>query len=573
MVLSFLLPMSFLSGWPSLAEPKSNASEAFSNYVEVRVGPYSACALTEKETVFCWGSLLGHQMPESFGPILRLGIVDTNYACVIDRTENLRCWWNKKIGYGWSSGGRAQKMPEFIARKPKDLGPILELVSAGEAEACAHKVDLTVSCWGLSPPVDLGKVSKLGEYRGGYCAVTLNHFLRCWGTSFWTRTSQLSSDGVLQLKEMNPNTEVTFDSRYDQVWAFVSGGNNLCFTKASDNKDVCVGSAPPIELHGETYVSDISLGDSQSCLIDSNAALYCWPSYGAPPTAKDGFLQVSVGEFVSCATTNQNKVVCWANTDYSNFGIKDLACGIPELDPRIDSIKETGTTGVSLNWKKSENKGCYATTVYVEKRLSGNRWVAAKLAGKTWSLITIAGLEQNRNYELRLRLKNRVGTSVYSPIFFVKTLSKCPYSIQAKITNSKTKVTGWKKSLSIRQKGLNDAWKKLSAALRERNRYPDYRGDIVYRNLVEKINTLEDRMADAQVEGDAGLYIILSAEKTRLQSRISSLFGKSILAEENVRQAEILHSRKFFSWQSASEALSEAKDELNLETSKCSIRE
>ncbi|MCH9720385.1 MAG: hypothetical protein K0U60_11015, partial [Actinomycetia bacterium] len=262
---------------------------------QVSTGRDHTCAVTDGNTVYCWGS-------NKFG---RLGNGSPDDSPVPVRV---------KAG---AQGG------EFLT----DVAS----VSAGWEHTCAVTTGNTVYCWGYNNKGQLGnnsatqsnvpvKVSNSedggfvnGSVRSvsaGYdhtCAVTTENTVYCWGSN---SKGQLGNG----LSGSANNSLVPVAVRNSEDGGFVNGS-----------------------------VRSVSAGSFHTCAVTNENTVYCWGfnSYGqlgngstedespvpvkVADSADGGFVNgsvrsVSAGSYHTCAVTNENTVYCWGYNSYGQLG-------------------------------------------------------------------------------------------------------------------------------------------------------------------------------------------------------------------------------------------------------------
>lgn len=133
--------------WSGQTEPP------LGSFVDLDVGKYTACALSERGRLSCWGvgSLdddrdalnceqrlnYGQAVP-SDGEGYRQVSVGVHHACAIDAASNVKCW-----GAGAEPGCSGAECEQSLAHSGS-----FDQVAAGTYHTCAMRADRTVECWG-----------------------------------------------------------------------------------------------------------------------------------------------------------------------------------------------------------------------------------------------------------------------------------------------------------------------------------------------------------------------------------------------------------------------------------------
>lgn len=133
--------------WAGQTEPPSGS------FVDLDVGQYTACALSGRGRLSCWGVGSLHDDPEALNCDERLNFgqavppgddgfrqvsVGVHHACAIDVEGNVKCW-----GAGSQSGCSDGDCEQSLA--PSGA---FDQVAAGTYHTCAMRSDRTVACWG-----------------------------------------------------------------------------------------------------------------------------------------------------------------------------------------------------------------------------------------------------------------------------------------------------------------------------------------------------------------------------------------------------------------------------------------
>jgi alpha-tubulin suppressor-like RCC1 family protein len=167
-----------------------------------------ACALTQTDSLFCWGTNLqgtlgdstvdSTNVPIAVRPELAFQSVDAGLSIVCARTAAgaVFCW-------GEATWGRT---PTQVT-----LPQAATVVSAGGTHACALLADSTAYCWGdgtvgqlgdgtftpLAPtPVAVSgnlKFLSISTALGRTCGITSDQLVYCWGSHNGDGTSNVSS--------------------------------------------------------------------------------------------------------------------------------------------------------------------------------------------------------------------------------------------------------------------------------------------------------------------------------------------------------------------------------------------
>lgn len=268
-----------------------------------------ACAQKEDGSVWCWG--LGTSGQLANGPTPYTSYVPTQigtatdwqsisagheHTCGIRSPGDLYCWgsnYDMEVGNGSTVDVTA---PTLISELHD-----WSHVSTGVRFSCAIRQSGDLSCWGRneygqlgdgtntarSTPTQVGSGEAwrlVATYSTFACAITTDNRLFCWGDNGF---GQL---GLGDRLPRNTPTQVGTDSDWLSVHL---GINHTCALKQSgtlycwgDNSDGRLGlghtnspnNSPQAVPHPFTW-NKISIGQFNSCGVDSQNDLYCWGNH------------------------------------------------------------------------------------------------------------------------------------------------------------------------------------------------------------------------------------------------------------------------------------------------------
>lgn len=201
-----------------------------SGVTQIAVGEDSTCAVLATGKVKCWGhdeyGKLGNDSTKSPGdgqPDVRAAVdvvgldgvkqvtVGTSHACALTNADKVFCWGSDtfgQLGLGDTSTGNSVKTPVEVTA----LGTEVASIHAGARNTCARLKDGTAKCWGTTewgsvgngkieiigsekspvPVLDLTSVTALSSPDSFVCAVT-GGLVKCWGESSALGTAAGSS--------------------------------------------------------------------------------------------------------------------------------------------------------------------------------------------------------------------------------------------------------------------------------------------------------------------------------------------------------------------------------------------
>lgn len=142
-------------------------------YVDaVSIGTDHMCIKTTSNTLNCWRrNNATLDTPPDIGTV-NLIRASSNYTCATVGTT-LRCW---RIYNG------ATLQPNMADRlDAANNTPNVIAMDTAATKLCVIQSDDTLTCWGSTPPTDLGPVQAVATGVFGTCALAEDGFLECWG--------------------------------------------------------------------------------------------------------------------------------------------------------------------------------------------------------------------------------------------------------------------------------------------------------------------------------------------------------------------------------------------------------
>jgi alpha-tubulin suppressor-like RCC1 family protein len=303
--------------------------------VAVALGSGSACGLTGRGAVYCWGrnehGQLGRGDTEHVGDqpgemqklvAVPLGAAATalslspGTSCALLSGGAVKCWGDNGADNDLLGKGQTQPIGddpgEVAALAPIDFGgAVATAISAGPSHACASLVDGQIACWGMIPrdftsgwlaplPVRIDPgAAAIGVAAGQYhtCVLLQGGQIKCWGGS----TGVLASLGALA-------AHAPVDLGTDAVATAVEVGNGYSCA-------LLTGGA--LECWGENGTGELGQGVSTPQLND--------PSVLAPVNLGTGLavLGFAVGTDHTCAIVDGGRVKCWGGNWAGALGLGD----------------------------------------------------------------------------------------------------------------------------------------------------------------------------------------------------------------------------------------------------------
>lgn len=294
------------SGW-TLPESTTLSSEPVTSVEKVRFGslasgPSYTCGISNEGTAICWGRDDHGEASPPEGTFSFLSVA-LKHACGVSGEGQVRCW-------GADTANETQA-PE---------GQFTH-VSTARLHTCGVRDDATIACWGHGsiaeedegsiPPVDdadqavppSGSFSQVAATDDFTCGLRTDGAVQCWGE----HVEYLSED-----KLQGPFVQID------------AGPTKVCGVRQEDKGISCwplgwgEAEAPDAE-----YLQ-VSVGDYHTCALDTDYNVICWGSGSEPEVQQEGpydfdqalppegnFLEVSAGKFHTCALAEDGTVSCW----------------------------------------------------------------------------------------------------------------------------------------------------------------------------------------------------------------------------------------------------------------------
>ena len=319
--------------WPT---PASAVAQKVGGVELANLGPNSACAVTAKGKVWCWGDNQFGQLGAGGGASSKdqptpVELDDTaayshvamgfTHGCGLRTDGKVACWGLGNNGQLGDGKGTASKSPVLTI----DL-PVAEAVVAGEAFTCVRTLNLDAYCWGSNGQgqlgdgsggtskeskvpmkvLGLGNVSAITAGRAHACARLTSGEIWCWGANTQGQLGQ----GTTSLPKNKPyKVTLTFSAdavvaAHDTTCAWQNGGQLACWGRNDGGQLGVKGnststSATPLLIGGFVGLSEVALGSRHACAIVNGGHVVCWGDHlngqlGVGP----GISESSVPKFV-----------------------------------------------------------------------------------------------------------------------------------------------------------------------------------------------------------------------------------------------------------------------------------
>jgi alpha-tubulin suppressor-like RCC1 family protein len=313
----------------------------------------------------------------------------SRHTCALTSAGGVECWgYNRsgELGNGTTGGSETCRHCSPTPVAVSGLAGGVTAISATEAGACALTTAGGVKCWGanafgelgngtssgpetceeINPcsdtPVDVSGLSSGVVAISGTCALTSAGAVKCWGSNAFGQlgdgsatgpeecyfTHQQCSTTPVEVDGLDSGVAAISSSFFDSC-ALTSAGAAKCWGSnvggalgngTSTGPEECqkgVCSTIPLEVSGlGGGVTEISVGDRDSCALTGTGAVNCWGTnpYGeigdgtttgktTPVEVSDlssGVMAVSTSGYSSCAVTSAGGVKCWGRNNVGQLG-------------------------------------------------------------------------------------------------------------------------------------------------------------------------------------------------------------------------------------------------------------
>lgn len=275
-------------------------------FLSVRLGEVTGCALTFDQRIKCWGAFAGVGVTgdvyvptviSDSGSEKYIDLASGSYhSCAITELGQVKCWgdgWNGKLG---NATTQTQESPVEVF-----VGQKFKKIAAGRNHTCAIDHEDKVFCWGangqgqlgngtfITPQLNAVMINDTTEYReiaageNTTCGITAQGILKCWGQN---STGQLADGSTVSSAE-----PIVVDSgtSYAKISVGGSAGFHVCGITVQ-NKLKCWGSnssgqigvgtfggtqATPVQIGTQDY-SDVAASGSVTCALAVGGDLFCW---------------------------------------------------------------------------------------------------------------------------------------------------------------------------------------------------------------------------------------------------------------------------------------------------------
>jgi alpha-tubulin suppressor-like RCC1 family protein len=300
-------------------------------------------------TVKCWGSnnfgelgngkINGNTITPP-GDVLNISGIKQittglGHACAITETDTVKCWGFGVQGQLGNGLGTNSPIPVNVT----GLSGVKQ-ISAGQNSTCALTADNTVKCWGWNNKGQLGigsllnaltptevpgltGIKHIAHFGGFACAITAQDTLKCWGGNTF---GFFGNDNAIPA--LNPVDVPGFtDVKQVEVGNTYSDQLHMCILQNS-GMIKCLGNNYSGQLGNGTFISSSTLVNVPGI---------------------DGAKQLALGIDFSCALLANDSVKCWGlNKDgqLGNNTLKNSATPVEAIG--LTSVKQIVAAGSSI---------------------------------------------------------------------------------------------------------------------------------------------------------------------------------------------------------------------------------
>jgi RHS repeat-associated protein len=332
---------------PPIATSQISASDA------------GGCALSATGgKVSCWGSQdigngVNSSSPSSLSVPGLSGVTQVSdgpdHACALLSTGHVDCWGNNYYG-GLGNGTTTSSLSPVAV---SGLSGVTR-VSAGSGYTCAVLSSGAIDCWGYNnygqlgnstmtnslTPVAVSGISngaQVSTYQDHTCAVLTTGTAKCWGYDYYaedgdqtyqgdntTPVTVIGLTGITQIAVGEEDTCALISGGTVYCWGY---GGNYALGNVTGNNEIV-----PTEVSGVSGVTQIAMGARGTCALLTGGTVNCWGFVAASgfssPTAMSGLSgvsQISMGVSTLCARLSGGTAACLGDNSGEELGNPTVA--------------------------------------------------------------------------------------------------------------------------------------------------------------------------------------------------------------------------------------------------------
>jgi alpha-tubulin suppressor-like RCC1 family protein len=340
------------------------------NAVAISASNYNSCAINADGTVGCWGDNDGGQLLDgttnyakaalilpSIDSVTQIDMGGYNtdiHGCAVTENQTVMCWGSNRNGQLGNGTTESSAVPVMVSGITNAID-----VSIGinASFACALKDDQSVACWGRNyngalgdgtqsdsvTPVTVSNLDDAVAITTGFffgCALKADGTVACWGSG---------SSGELGNGTLSASLQPTLVSNLENVVNISAGTEHVCAVH-TDKTVSCWGRnirgqingseevriPTPVLIDGLNDVTGIDMGNEHSCAVLEDKTVSCWGrnNYGqlgdgttvdrstpSPVLNLNNVVEVSGGKGHACALYEKGTMACWGRNHQGQLGL------------------------------------------------------------------------------------------------------------------------------------------------------------------------------------------------------------------------------------------------------------
>lgn len=296
---------------------------------QVSSGSAHSCAVSYDGRVYCWGMnydgqsgqengqnvlnpaqvSLGEMSPAEIAQEVSAG---GSHSCVLTNLGNIYCWGDNSDGQLGNGLTVKSSHPVLVKNGQKSPSVSFKQIATGSYHSCGLANNGQIYCWGRNSYGQLGNgvlananlpvlVNDGGRGLDGQfidlslgglfsCALTKTHQVYCWGSGSFgqlgtNQATDSSTPVLVSVANLKPDerfwkiqageSHICGVTNQSQVYCWGRGGDGQLATGDYDNQ-----LQPSLIKNGEIThnqkIVDVSLGDYHSCVSTNIHQVYCW---------------------------------------------------------------------------------------------------------------------------------------------------------------------------------------------------------------------------------------------------------------------------------------------------------